>query len=155
MGSGGFFSLQGSIVAELVGSHRIDKAISIIELVESVGFFAGPVTAGLLLDAFGGPEAGPAAYRPAMVSLSPQRLIRCGLSDVRPPAVARRRYVCPGGSDGDQDPILVRPQAVCQGLVGESTHVMICISSAYLFLAVYRCGCARTTCRSMPCPSSP
>lgn len=93
MGSGGFFSLQGSIVAQLVGSHRIDKAISIIELVESVGFFAGPVTAGLLLDAFGGPEAGPAAYRPAMVSLSPQRLICGGLSDVRPPVVARRRYV--------------------------------------------------------------
>ena len=68
MGSGGFFSLQGSIVAQLVGSHRIDKAIGAIELVESVGFFAGPVTAGLLLDAFGGPEAGPAAYRPAMVS---------------------------------------------------------------------------------------
>jgi MFS family permease len=68
MGSGGFFSLQGSIVGQLVGSHRIDKAIGIIELIESVGFFAGPVTAGLLLDAFGGPEAGPAAYRPAMVS---------------------------------------------------------------------------------------
>lgn len=66
MGSGGFFSLQGSIVGQLVGSHRIDKAIGIIELIESVGFFAGPVTAGLLLDAFGGPEAGPAAYRPAM-----------------------------------------------------------------------------------------
>jgi hypothetical protein len=55
-------------VAQLVGSHRIDKAIGAIELVESVGFFAGPVTAGLLLDAFGGPEAGPSAYRPAMVS---------------------------------------------------------------------------------------
>lgn len=33
-----------------------------------LGFLAGPVSGGALLDAFGGPEAGAEAYKPAMVS---------------------------------------------------------------------------------------
>lgn len=38
-----------------------------------VGFLAGPVSGGALLDAFGGPEAGASAYKPAMVSITPFR----------------------------------------------------------------------------------
>lgn len=68
MGSGGFFSLQCSITAQLVGSHRLDKALSAIEAIESIGLFAGPVSGGFLLDAFGGPTAGAKAYRPIMAS---------------------------------------------------------------------------------------
>jgi hypothetical protein len=39
-----------------------------IEFAESFGFFAGPLSAGGLLDAFGGSEKGAGPYRPAMVS---------------------------------------------------------------------------------------
>ncbi|GHJ89148.1 hypothetical protein NliqN6_5550 [Naganishia liquefaciens] len=66
MGSGGYFSLQSSIVAQIVGSHRVGPAIGAIELVSSIGFLAGPVSGGALLDAFGGPDAGAKAYKPAM-----------------------------------------------------------------------------------------
>lgn len=37
MGSGGYFSLQSSIVAQIVGSHRVGAAIGAIELVSSIG----------------------------------------------------------------------------------------------------------------------
>lgn len=70
MGSGGFFSLQCTITAQIVGAHRLDKALSVLELVVSAGFFAGPVSGGFLLDAFGGPSAGAKAYRPVMVSFA-------------------------------------------------------------------------------------
>jgi hypothetical protein len=49
MGSGGYFSLQSSIVAQSVGSHRVGAAIGAIELVSSIGtsspirFFRRPV----------------------------------------------------------------------------------------------------------------
>ncbi|KAI5454814.1 hypothetical protein NCC49_003696 [Naganishia albida] len=66
MGSGGYFSLQSSIVAQIVGQHRVGAAIGAIELVSSIGFLAGPVSGGALLDAFGGPEVGASAYKPAM-----------------------------------------------------------------------------------------
>jgi MFS family permease len=68
MGSGGYFSLQSSIVAQIVGSHRVNQAIGVIELASSIGFLAGPISGGALLDAFGGPSAGAEAYKPAMVS---------------------------------------------------------------------------------------
>ncbi|KAJ9108703.1 hypothetical protein QFC21_000023 [Naganishia friedmannii] len=66
MGSGGYFSLQSSIVAQIVGSHRVNQAIGAIELASSIGFLAGPISGGALLDAFGGPSAGAEAYKPAM-----------------------------------------------------------------------------------------
>lgn len=37
-----------------------------MELVTSFGYFLGPVTAGILLDAFGGQDQGAKPYRPAM-----------------------------------------------------------------------------------------
>lgn len=37
MGSGGYFSLQSPIVAQIVGSHRVGAAIGAIELVSSIG----------------------------------------------------------------------------------------------------------------------
>lgn len=36
----------------------------------SFGFLAGPISAGALLDAFGGVEAGAKAYKPAIVSVA-------------------------------------------------------------------------------------
>ena len=44
MGSGGYFSLQSSIVAQIVGSHRVGPAIGAIELVSSIG---APLFSGL------------------------------------------------------------------------------------------------------------
>jgi hypothetical protein len=68
MGSGGFFSLQSSIVSQILGSHRLGQGMGWLEVAESFGYFAGPVSAGALLQTFGGPGQGAAPYRPAMVS---------------------------------------------------------------------------------------
>lgn len=45
MGSGGYFSLQSSIVAQIVGSHRVGPAIGAIELVSSIGQWSYVVNA--------------------------------------------------------------------------------------------------------------
>lgn len=45
MGSGGYFSLQSSIVGQIVGSHRVGPAIGAIELVSSIGQSSYPVNA--------------------------------------------------------------------------------------------------------------
>ena len=66
-GSGGFFSLQTSVVAQVVGSHRLHQGIAWLEVAESFGYFAGPVSAGALLDAFGGTQHGSGPYKPAIV----------------------------------------------------------------------------------------
>jgi MFS family permease len=91
LGSGGYFSLQSSIVAQIVGTHKINQGIGYIELATSFGvslgrhfyipeevlityglpfdtfqYFLGPITAGILLDAFGGSDQGAKPYRPAM-----------------------------------------------------------------------------------------
>ena len=42
--------------------------MSYLEVAGSFGFLAGPISAGALLDAFGGVEAGAKAYKPAIVS---------------------------------------------------------------------------------------
>lgn len=68
MGSGGFFSLQSSIVSQILGNHRLGQGMGWLEVAESFGYFAGPISAGALLQAFGGPGQGAAPYRPAMVS---------------------------------------------------------------------------------------
>ncbi|KAH8085933.1 major facilitator superfamily domain-containing protein [Filobasidium floriforme] len=69
MGSGGFFSLQSSIVSQILGNHRLGQGMGWLEVAESFGYFAGPVSAGALLQAFGGPGQGAAPYRPAMQPL--------------------------------------------------------------------------------------
>jgi len=66
LGSGGYFSLQSSIVAQVVGAHKINQGIGYIELSTSLGYLLGPITAGVLLDAFGGSEQGAKPYKPAM-----------------------------------------------------------------------------------------
>jgi MFS family permease len=68
LGSGGFFSLQSSIVAQLIGSHRVSIGVGWLEVAMSFGNLAGPISAGALLDAFGGPSQGPGPYKPAIVS---------------------------------------------------------------------------------------
>lgn len=71
IGSGGFFALQSAIVSQILGSHRVNAGISWLEVGGSFGYLAGPISAGALLDAFGGADEGAAPYRPAMVSHAP------------------------------------------------------------------------------------
>lgn len=68
IGSGGFFALQSAIVSQILGSHRVNVGISWLEVGGSLGYLAGPISAGALLDAFGGADQGAKPYRPAMVS---------------------------------------------------------------------------------------
>jgi MFS family permease len=68
IGSGGFFALQSSVVAQVVGLHRLERGIGWLEIAASFGFLAGPISAGSLLDAFGGPSQGAGPYRPIIVS---------------------------------------------------------------------------------------
>lgn len=69
-GSGGFFSVQSSVVAQVLGIHRLERGIGWLEVAASFGFLAGPISAGALLDAFGGTGMGAAPYRPVIVSVS-------------------------------------------------------------------------------------
>jgi hypothetical protein len=39
-----------------------------MEVAASFGYLAGPISAGALLNAFGGPDQGAGPYRPAIVS---------------------------------------------------------------------------------------
>lgn len=68
LGSGGFFALQSSIVAQIIGSHRLSIGVAWLEVAMSFGNLAGPISAGALLDAFGGPDKGAGPYKPAIVS---------------------------------------------------------------------------------------
>ena len=70
IGSGGFFALQSSVVAQVIGLHRLERGIGWLELAASFGFLAGPISAGALLDAFGGTTQGAGPYRPVIVSFS-------------------------------------------------------------------------------------
>ena len=67
-GSGGFFALQSSVVSQTIGIHRLERGISWLEIAASFGFLAGPISAGALLDAFGGTSMGAEPYRPIIVS---------------------------------------------------------------------------------------
>ena len=69
-GSGGFFSLQTSVVGQILGSHRLHQGIAWLEVAESLGYFAGPISAGALLDASGDTQQGAGPYKPAIVGTS-------------------------------------------------------------------------------------
>ncbi|KAJ9107351.1 hypothetical protein QFC21_000801 [Naganishia friedmannii] len=71
IGSGGFFALQSAIVSQILGSHRVNAGISWLEVGGGFGYLAGPISAGALLDAFGGADQGARPYRPAMVREAP------------------------------------------------------------------------------------
>jgi MFS family permease len=66
-GSGGFFSLQSSVVAQVIGNHRLTSGISWLEVAESFGYLVGPISAGALFDAFGGVDIGAGPFLPAIV----------------------------------------------------------------------------------------
>jgi MFS family permease len=70
IGSGGFFTLQASVVAQIIGVNQLDRGIGWLEIASSFGFLAGPISAGALLDAFGGTRGGSAPYRPIIVGIS-------------------------------------------------------------------------------------
>jgi hypothetical protein len=53
-----------------VGNHRLHLGVSWLEVAESFGYLAGPISAGALLEVFGGPKGGREAYLPAIVSVT-------------------------------------------------------------------------------------
>jgi MFS family permease len=87
LGSGGFFSLQSSIVAQIIGSHRVRIGIGWMEVAMSFGNLLGPITAGALLDAFGGTGQGAEPYKPAIV----RSLMECKTKIIVP---CRSDYCC-------------------------------------------------------------
>lgn len=100
IGSGGFFALQSAIVSQILGSHRVNAGISWLEVGGSFGYLAGPISAGALLDAFGGADDGAAPYRPAMVRHSSKvwvvcsrKLITCLTASVLGRRLHRRRHL--------------------------------------------------------------
>ncbi|KAI9357558.1 major facilitator superfamily transporter [Zopfochytrium polystomum] len=64
--AGGMFSLIPGTVANIFGSRDLSEFFSLIVFFWLPGYFLGSPIAGYLLQAFGGPEAGLAAYRPAI-----------------------------------------------------------------------------------------
>ncbi|KAI9315803.1 major facilitator superfamily domain-containing protein [Zopfochytrium polystomum] len=64
--AGGMFSLIPGTVANIFGSRDLSEFFSLIIFFWLPGYFLGSPIAGYLLQAFGGPEAGLAAYRPAI-----------------------------------------------------------------------------------------
>ncbi|KAI9357559.1 putative monocarboxylate transporter [Zopfochytrium polystomum] len=64
--SGGMFSLFPGTVANIFGSRDLGQFFSLIVFFWLPGYFLGSPIAGYLLQAYGGPEAGLGAYRPAI-----------------------------------------------------------------------------------------
>ncbi|GAA6040674.1 hypothetical protein JCM8097_000870 [Rhodosporidiobolus ruineniae] len=64
--AGGMFSLIPGTVASVFGTKRLGTVFSLMVSFWTPGYFMGSPIAGYLLQAFGGPEGGIAAYRPAM-----------------------------------------------------------------------------------------
>ncbi|GAA6040702.1 hypothetical protein JCM8097_000882 [Rhodosporidiobolus ruineniae] len=64
--AGGMFSLIPGTVASVFGTKRLGTVFSLMVSFWTSGYFMGSPIAGYLLQAFGGPEGGVEAYRPAM-----------------------------------------------------------------------------------------
>ncbi|OJJ48040.1 hypothetical protein ASPZODRAFT_151432 [Penicilliopsis zonata CBS 506.65] len=65
IGSGGFFSLMPVVVGAVFGDGQLASVMSRLTTSWTFGYFLGSPIAGYLLDAYGGTEAGLAAFRPA------------------------------------------------------------------------------------------
>ncbi|GAA5906385.1 hypothetical protein JCM6882_002715 [Rhodosporidiobolus microsporus] len=64
--AGGMFSLIPGTLASVFGTTRLNTIFSMIVSSWTFGYFLGSPIAGYLLQAYGGPEAGYGAYRPAI-----------------------------------------------------------------------------------------
>ncbi|ORY88445.1 major facilitator superfamily domain-containing protein [Leucosporidium creatinivorum] len=64
--AGGFFSLMPGVIATLFGSKKLPGVFSILLTFWSPGYFLGAPIAGYILQAFGGPDKGYEAFRPAI-----------------------------------------------------------------------------------------
>jgi len=65
-GNGGFFSTMPSVVGHLYGPMRVPNALAMVVSGWAIGYMLGAPIAGWILGAFGGSEAGRAAFRPAI-----------------------------------------------------------------------------------------
>ncbi|KAH7112910.1 putative monocarboxylate transporter [Dendryphion nanum] len=79
IGSGGFFSLMPVVVGAVFGDGQLVGLISMLTTSWTLGYFMGAPIAGYLLEAYGGVEAGLAAYRPAMFYAGSLTLASAGL----------------------------------------------------------------------------
>ncbi|KAL6709141.1 hypothetical protein ACN47E_001957 [Coniothyrium glycines] len=79
VGSGGFFSLMPSVVGAVFGDDGLATTMSALTTSWFFGYFMGAPIAGYLLDAYGGTEAGLAAYRPAIFYAGSLVLASAGL----------------------------------------------------------------------------
>lgn len=64
--NGGFFAVMPTVVGNVFGSARVTTAMSLVVTSWMGGYLMGSPIAGYLLDAYGGPDSGLQAYRPAM-----------------------------------------------------------------------------------------
>ncbi|KAJ4993374.1 monocarboxylate permease [Stagonosporopsis vannaccii] len=78
VGSGGFFSLMPVVVGAVFGDD-ITTVMSMLSTSWFFGYFMGAPIAGYLLDAYGGPSASLAAYRPAIFYAGSLTLASAGL----------------------------------------------------------------------------
>ncbi|KAI0319532.1 major facilitator superfamily domain-containing protein [Amylostereum chailletii] len=66
VGNGGFFSVVPSVVANVYGQARVANALAMVISGWASGYLLGAPIAGWILGAYGGSEAGRAAFRPAI-----------------------------------------------------------------------------------------
>ncbi|OAQ67584.2 monocarboxylate transporter [Pochonia chlamydosporia 170] len=79
MGSGGFFSLMPVVVGAVFGDSQLANVMSMLTTSWTFGYFMGSPIAGYLLDAYGGTEAGLAAFRPTFFYAGSLTLASAGL----------------------------------------------------------------------------
>lgn len=61
------FSLMPGTVGSVFGTRRLGVVFSMLVSSWAPGYFLGPAVAGWLLQAYGGPDRGAGAYRPAIL----------------------------------------------------------------------------------------
>jgi len=64
--NGGFFAIMPTVVGNMFGSQRLAVAIGMIVTAWAGGYLMGAPIAGYILEAYGGPDAGSQAFRPAI-----------------------------------------------------------------------------------------
>ncbi|GAA5900858.1 hypothetical protein JCM6882_007682 [Rhodosporidiobolus microsporus] len=76
--AGGMFSLIPGTISSLFGTTQLSVAFSMTLSSWTLGYFLGSPIAGYLLQAYGGPEAGYGAYRPAIFYSGALSLVSAG-----------------------------------------------------------------------------
>lgn len=76
--SGGMFSLTPGTVGSVFGSRRLPVVFSMIVSSWAPGYFVGAPIAGYILQAYGGPDRGAGAYRPAIMFSGALSLLAAG-----------------------------------------------------------------------------